>query len=157
MIKYIPAGSTIFVDKGFLLAELMETANTYGITFRVPPRKEPGVKQYEAHNTDTTAQIANVRIVVENVIGRTSGIFPYVKAVQPGVKSDLLSSSTRVCFFLTNFLPPLTSGGSVNIHARTSDEIRLAKMKKSANDNPANFNVTMEATDGDEYDEIEEE
>jgi len=147
MMKYIPRGSTIFVDKGFLLAQLIETATTYGITFRVPPRKESGVKQYEAHNTDTTAKIANVRIVVENVIGRTSGLFPYVKAVQPGVKSDLLSSSTRVCFFLTNFLPPLTSGGSVNIHARTSDEKRVARMKKPANDNPANFNVTMEAAD----------
>jgi hypothetical protein len=80
MTRYLPPGCVVYVDKGFLLADILPLATPLNITFKIPPRKAVGADQFAAHDTEATAAVANVRIVVENVIGQVASHWPFVKA-----------------------------------------------------------------------------
>ena len=107
--KYVPAGSIIFFDKGLDKSKFLDELEASGIMLVIPPKKMPNVA-YEPHQTIETALTANQRIVVENVIGRTVAIFPFVKDLPTIFEVDLMGPATRVSFFLTNYLPALTQG-----------------------------------------------
>jgi hypothetical protein len=113
IIRIVPRGSVIFVDKGYTVAHFLERAACAGVEFRVPPRKTSGVTQFEAHQVAATAAIANTRIIVENVIGATSNLFPWIRRPHPTGLMDVISPATRVAFFLRNWKPKMTQGSTL--------------------------------------------
>jgi hypothetical protein len=146
LCQFLPRGSVVFLDKGYLLAELLHLAAERQIRFEIPPRKHTNVDQFEVHNAAATAGVANVRIVVENFISQAVLHFPFVKAPHTVVEDDLAASATRVSFFLCNYFPPLTSGGTVSVKSRKKKEGQVAAMPEVDDElpppAPANANVT---------------
>ena len=118
LVAYLPHGSVLFVDKGYTVTRFLSAATAAGVEFKVPPRKSVGMVQFEAHQVTATASIANTRIVVETVIGATTHLFPWIRAIHPAALTDLLSPATRVAFFLRNYKAPMTQGSTLGGHKR---------------------------------------
>jgi hypothetical protein len=106
MLPYLPRGSIIFVDKGFLEGPLATRLTDAGLHLRIPPRKKDNSVMMETHNVVETKEIANLRIVVECFIRLASAKFPWIRAPHDMVQDDIVSLATRVAFLLCNFLRP---------------------------------------------------
>jgi hypothetical protein len=135
----------IYVDKGYLLAELIALVKPKSIMIRVPPRKIKNVAQFEQHSAEETTHVANLRVVVENFIGLATLHFPFVKAPHAIVETDLAACATRVCFFLCNYFPPITTGGTVSAKSTKKRGVRAVEVDVAAPPPPANVSVTCTA------------
>jgi hypothetical protein len=112
IIQYLPPSVVMLADKGTSLMRFTGLMKEARVDFMVPPRK-PVCQVFTAADTALTAAVASQRIVVENVIGRASNFFPAIRDKVSSCLLDLASPITRVAFFLTNLLPPMTQGSSV--------------------------------------------
>lgn len=127
VIARLPPSLVVLVDKGTSLLRFSAAAAKGKITFQGPPRK-PNGSVFSAKDCSDTSAVANQRIVVENVIGRVSAYFPYVRDKTPKDLIDLAGPTTRVAFFLTNLLVPMTQGSSVS--RGDIDDVAVAGKKR---------------------------
>ena len=127
VIARLPPSLVVLVDKGTSLLRFSAAAAKGKITFQGPPRK-PTSHVFSSKDCSDTSAVANQRIVVETIIGRVSAYFPFVRDKTPKDLIDLAGPTTRVAFFLTNLLPPMTQGSSVS--RGDIDDVAVAGKKR---------------------------
>jgi hypothetical protein len=107
--KYLAPGSVLLLDKGYNSKTLGPLAQSARIELQVPPRRESKKSQFAPGQVAATRAIAKQRIVVENVIGDTSALFPWIRRSHHITSMDVVSNATRVAFLLHNLKPRMTS------------------------------------------------
>ncbi|XP_055357051.1 uncharacterized protein LOC129602109 [Paramacrobiotus metropolitanus] len=127
-------GDVVLADRGFQMTEL---AQKLGIKWIVPPsvRKDENMSREKLKDT---AEIARVRIVIENAIGRAK-TFNQIRG--PLYISDLqrIDTEVRVVFNLCKFLPPLRAweesdpdmmDSEINdlVHEESAEEVRILSL-----------------------------
>ena len=111
--RFVPRGSVIYNDKGLIIdAEIVSRQTDAGIVFFVPARKGKGAKQQEIHHSEQSHVKSNVRIVAENLIGRASILFPFIRGRHAESMADIMGPAVRSAFLLTAYMSPLTSGST---------------------------------------------
>lgn len=68
LVKYVPAGSIIFCDKGASHAAVVSLAKAANHDWRIPPRKTTG-ERFSRAEVMGQATGGSARVVIENVIG----------------------------------------------------------------------------------------
>jgi hypothetical protein len=125
LLPFLPPGSLLYADRGYHMTAILAKAAAARVSLVGPPRKVTGETQSDPSMARDTARIANLRIVVEHIIGRTSMLFPWIRRKFPLSARDIVTAAVRVAFFMVNFKPPLTSGGTVSASAVKKESARL--------------------------------
>jgi hypothetical protein len=120
ILRFVPHGSTIFVDKGYHTGRLMEMAVKAGIRIVAPPRKVDNV-EFTSLQLQSTQKVANIRIVVETVIGAVSQRWRFFRNGRHSVHlNDIVSAAYRVCFFLESSFPPRNQSDTMPLKSETA-------------------------------------
>ena len=132
ILRYVPRGSIIYVDKGYHTGRVLELALKAGITILAPPRKVDNV-EFTSLQLQSTQKVANIRIVVETVIGAVSQRWRFFRnGRHPAHMNDLVSAAYRVCFFLENSFPPRNQGDTLPLKSATAETAAAAASAAAA-------------------------
>ncbi|XP_065645488.1 uncharacterized protein LOC136075965 [Hydra vulgaris] len=101
-LKYLQPGDQVIADRGFKIKDLLAF---YQCNIAIPPSKHTNF-QMTYNDVQETSKIANVRIYVEQAIGRMKN-FRILKNEMPVTLLPLCDNIITVCAILTNFMPPL--------------------------------------------------
>ncbi|XP_065677382.1 uncharacterized protein LOC100200518 [Hydra vulgaris] len=102
ILKFLQPGDQVIADRGFKIKELLAF---YQCNLAIPPSKRTNL-QMTSNDVRETSKIANVRIYVEQAIGRMKN-FRILKNELPVTLLPLCDNIITVCAVLTNFMPPL--------------------------------------------------
>ena len=98
------------LSQGYHTGRLVSRGLAAGITITVPPRKIKD-RSFTSLQLQETQKTANLRVVVENIIGVCSQRWRWVRNGRHSVYvTDLVSAANRVCFYLDNCFPPRVQG-----------------------------------------------
>jgi hypothetical protein len=126
VLRFVPRGSIIYVDKGYHTGRVLELALKAGISILAPPRKVDNV-EFTSLQLQKTQKVANIRIVVETVIGVVSQRWRFFRnGRHPAHMNDLVSAAYRVCFFLENCFPPRNQSDTLPLKSATAETAAAA-------------------------------
>lgn len=100
ILRQAPFGSTVKVDKGFIVEH---QAAAEGVVMDRPMKRLRKQIQQSSVDTAQTQKIGNTRIIVENVNGEVKLQLRYLNVLIPCTQFGIISQVVRIGFLLQNF------------------------------------------------------
>ena len=101
-LRQLQPNDQVMADRGF---KIRDTLAFYQCTLAIPPSKHTNL-QMTKKDVNKTSKIANVRIYVEQAIGRMKN-FRIIKNELPVSLLPMVDNIVTVCSIMTNFMTPL--------------------------------------------------